>query len=89
MHNNLSKAQISISYRPTFTLHTLAKETLEQALAVLADCRASVGVNGERVRHLNPCLLHPIHPDRPAAPRQDALSCLLVGPLLLRLERME
>lgn len=70
----------------TFALHALAKETLEQTLAVLADSRTSVGVNSEGVRHLNPRLLHPIHPDRPAAPGQDALPCLLMRPLLLRLE---
>ena len=70
----------------TFTLHALAKETLEQALAVLADSGTGVGVNGERVRHFNPSQHHLLHPDRPAAPRQDPLPRLLMGPLLLGLE---
>lgn len=70
----------------TFTLHALAKETLEQALAVLADSGTGVGVNGERVRDFNPSQHHLLHPDRPAAPRQDPLPRLLMGPLLLGLE---
>lgn len=59
---------------PTFALHALAKETLEQTLAVLADSGASVGVNGEGVRHLDPTQHHLLHPDRPAAPGQDRSS---------------
>lgn len=74
-------------FNPTFTLHALAKETLEQTFAVLADGRPGVGVDGEGVRHLDPGFLHLIHPDRPAAPGQDALPRLLMGPLLLRLEK--
>lgn len=68
---------------PTFTLHALAKETLEQTLAVLADSGTGVGVNGEGVRHLYPSQHHLLHPDRPAAPGQDPLPRLLMGPLLL------
>lgn len=72
---------------PTFTLHALAKETLEQTLAVLADSGTSVGVNGEGVWHLDPSQHHLLHPDRPAAPGQDPLPCLLMGPLLRELEK--
>lgn len=67
---------------PTFTLHALAKQTLEKPLAVLADGGTSVCVNGEGVGHLDPPQNHLLHPDWPAAPRQDPLACLLVGPLL-------
>lgn len=78
----------SLSLRqPTFALHALAEETFEQTLAVLADGGTSVGVNGEGVRHLDPGLLHLIHPNRPSAPGRDALPRLLVGPLQLRMER--
>ena len=70
---------------PTFTLHALTEETLEQPLAVLADSGPSVGVNGEGVRHLDPSQHHLLHPDGPAAPGQDPLPCLLMGPLLQRL----
>lgn len=93
-HYNYSKASpnsdtMSLKlfiYSPTFTLHSLAKETLEQTLAVLADSGTSVGVNGEGVWNLNPPQHHLLHPDRPATPGQDPLPCLLMGPLLRRLE---
>lgn len=42
-------------------------------------------MDGEGVRHLDPRLLHLIHPDRPTTPGQDALPRLLMRPLLLRL----
>lgn len=74
---------------PTFALHALAKEALEQALAVLADGGPSVGVNGEGVRHLNPSQHHLLHPDGPAAPGQDPLPCFLMGPLLWGFGGME
>lgn len=67
---------------PTFTLHALAKETLQQSLAVLADGGTSVSVNGEGVGHLDPPQHHLLHPDGPAAPGEDPLPCLLMGPLL-------
>lgn len=74
------------TFNLTFTLHALAKEALEQTFAVLADGRTGVSVDGKGVRHLNPSFLHLIHPDRPAAPGQDALSRLLMRSLLLRLD---
>lgn len=66
----------------TFALHALAEEALEQALAVLADGGTGVGVDGEGVRHLDPAQHHLLHPDGPAAPGEDPLPGLLMGPLL-------
>lgn len=43
-------------------------------------------MNGKGVWHLNPPQHHLLHPDRPAAPRQNPLPCLLMGPLLWGLE---
>lgn len=67
---------------PTFALHSLAKKTLEQPLAVLTDGGPGVGVDGEGVRHFDPTQHHLLHPDGPAAPRQDPLPRLLVSALL-------
>lgn len=72
---------------PTFALHSLAKQTLEQPLAVLADGGTSVGVNGEGVGHLDPPQHHLLHPDGPAAPGEDPLPGLLMGPLLQNNEK--
>lgn len=71
---------------PTFTLHALAKQTLEQPFAVLADGRTRVSVDGKRVRHLHPSQHHLLHPDGPTTPGQDPFPRLLVRPLLQGLE---
>lgn len=47
----------------TFALHPLAKETLQQALAVLADGGTSVSVDGKGVRNFDSAQDHLLHPD--------------------------
>lgn len=66
----------------TFALHALAKEALEQTLAVLADGGPRVGVHVEGVWHLHPPQDHLIHPDGPATPGRDALASLQQRALL-------
>lgn len=70
-------------------MHALAKETLEQSLAVLTDSGARVGVYGKGVWHFNSSQHHLLHPNRPAAPGQDPLPRLLMRPLLQELEGRE
>lgn len=47
----------------TFALHPLAEETLQQALAVLADGGTSISVDGKRVRNFDSTQDHLLHPD--------------------------
>lgn len=47
----------------TFALHPLAEETLQQALAVLADGGTSISVDGKGVRNFDSTQDHLLHPD--------------------------
>lgn len=67
---------------PTFALHALAEEALEQALAVLADGGPRVGMHSEGVRNLHTPQHHLLHPNGTATPRRDAFAGLLVRALL-------
>lgn len=70
--------EVSIHFRPrdpvkgknpmikgeiTFALHPLAEETLQQALAVLADGGTGVSVDGKGVRNFDSTQDHLLHPD--------------------------
>lgn len=66
----------------TLALHALAEQALEQPFAVLADGGSCVRVHVEGVRHFDSAQHHLFHPDGPAAPGWDSLSCLQQRPLL-------
>lgn len=65
----------------TFALHPLAEETLEQALAVLADGGTSVSVDGKGVRNFDSTQDHLLHPDGTTAQQRVVLPSRQEGAL--------
>lgn len=65
----------------TFALHPLAEETLQQALAVLADGGTRVCVDGKGVRNFDSTQHHLLHPDGTAAEQGVTLPCRQQGAL--------